>query len=142
MAELGVVASIVNIVDLTAKVAIAATKYAKKVKNVVEDMARIRDEVQQLHDVLEQLYKKSQEAQESNKASQQWQSIATLEKEEQPLAMTKMVLQSLLQQLDSRSISKVERLLWPRKAKKLEKDISVIVKQKKQFIDLLNIDAA
>ena len=34
MAELGVVASIVNIVDLTAKVAVAATRYAEKVKNV------------------------------------------------------------------------------------------------------------
>ena len=142
MAELGVVASIVNIADLTTKVAVAATKYAEKVKNVVEDMTRIRNEVQQLHDVLEQLREKSQKTKELDKASRQWQSIATLESEERPLAKTKAILQSLLQQLDPRSISKVERLLWPRKAKKLERDVALVVKQKEQFMDLLNIDAA
>lgn len=142
MAELGVVASIVNVVDLASKVTIAAAKYAEKVKNVSADMARIQSEVQHLHDVLQQLHEKSQNANISNAALKQWQSFAILDNKEASLVKSRTVLNSLLKQLDYPRLSRMDRLLWPVKVKKLERDLEIVTSQKNQYLDILSIDIA
>ena len=142
MAELGVVASIVNVVDLASKVTVAAAKYAEKVKNASADMAWIGSEVQHLHDILQQLHEKSQNVNKSNTALKQWQSFAAMENKEASLVKSRTVLNSLLKQLESIKLSKLDRLLWPVKVKKLEKDLEIVTRQKSQYMDILSIDVA
>ena len=142
MAELGVIASVINVVDLAAKVTITVAKYTEKVKNVALDMKRIAVEVQQLHDILQQLHEKSQRASKSNAALQQWQSFIILDQRQGSLTKSRTALSSILKQLNSLKLSKVDRLLWPIKARKLERDVEIIVSQKAQYLDILNIDAA
>ena len=142
MAELGAVASIVNIVDLASKVTVAAAKYADKVKNASTDMTRIRSEVQHLHDVLQRLHERSQNVNKSSRALKQWQSFAALDNKEACLVKSRTVLNSLLKQLDSLRLSKIDRLLWPVRAKKLQREVEIVTSQKNQYLDILNIDLA
>lgn len=115
---------------------------AEDTRDIEIDLKRIGVELEQLHSILQELRENLASALESDKALQQWQSSTISEEIEGYLTKLRTALNSLLQQASSLNLSKVDKVLWPIKASKLNRDVGVTTRQIKEYLDIIDYDIA
>lgn len=120
----------------------APAEDTRKAKDIEIDLKRIGVELEQLHSILQELRENLASALESDKALQQWQSSTISEEIEGYLTKLRTALNSLLQQASSLNLSKVDKVLWPIKASKLNRDVGVMTRQIKEYLDIIDYDIA
>lgn len=120
----------------------AAAEDTRKAKDVEIDGKRIGAELEQLQHIIQELQENLAFALKSDKALQQWQSSTISEEIEGYLTKLRTALNSLLQQATSLKLSKADIVLWPIKAFKLNRDVGVVTRQIKQYLDTIDNDIA
>ncbi|KAI9789761.1 MAG: hypothetical protein M1816_005800 [Peltula sp. TS41687] len=144
MAEIGLVASILTIVQIAEVVIGKAHEYGTSVKNAREDAAAIRSEVKDISSLLMKLRDVVEQAERSGSSLDQWPTLASIRLKGGHLDQSKSALDCLALELTSASgLAKwKERMLWPRKVRKLQQALEVVKKQKEFFQQALSIDQA
>jgi hypothetical protein len=142
MAEIGLAASVIAVIQIATAVTTQAYDYGQKVKNAKEDLEGINRALEDLKGILDQLKDLAQEAEASD---QPWPTLASLNKSDGPLNDCTIALGELVAQLplvNGTRAKFVERFKWAWKKGKVEKSLEAILKQKNVFIESLNVDQA
>jgi hypothetical protein len=143
MAEIGLAASIIAVIQISRTVITQAYKYGQSVKNAKKDIERIESELKDAESRLTKLQDLVDRAQKSGHPLDCWPTLVSMNQEDGPLSKCKLALNHLLVELapvDSWPAKMKERTLWPSKAIKVEKALQVIMQQKNSFIECLNIE--
>ena len=143
MAEIGLAASIIAVIQITASVTTQAYNYGVKFKNAKEDLDGVNRELGLVAQVLERLKTLAEKAERSGKALNTWPALLELRSNDGPLAKCNQALQDLRNELtppDSRRQKWSQRAKWAWKKEKVEKSLQTIVKQKLAFLELLSVD--
>lgn len=142
MADIGLVASIIAVIQITTAVTTQAYKYGHCVKNATNDIKEINDGLKDVENVLTKLKDLADRAKKSGEPLDKWPTLVSLNSANGPLLQCKLAMISLCTELAPVDgfAKYTERALWPRKKKKVEKCLDDIVKQKKIFIESLNVE--
>jgi hypothetical protein len=145
MAEIGLAASVIAVIQITTAVVTQAYKYGHSVKNAKEDLVLVDRELKDLNVILAKLEDLAQRAEKSGQSLEKWQSLTSLNKKDGPLENCKIALNELETQLTpaTGTTAKIaERAKWAWKKDKVKKTLNAILKQKEFFIESLNVDQA
>jgi hypothetical protein len=144
MAEIGLAASIIAVIQISQDVITRAYRYGKAVKSAAEDLRRIRNDLQQLQDILTKLENLAVRAENSGRPLALWPTLISLKTENGPLSQCQSALRLLEGELTpAEGLAKYgKRLIWPHKSKKVEKLVETMNAQKRYFLEALNIDDA
>lgn len=144
MAEISLTASIIAIVQISQAVFTQAYKYGTEVKNARKDTAVIESEVKDVYNLLIKLRDVVERAERSGTSLERWPTLASMKLKGGPLDQSKSALDCLLSELASanRFAKLTERMLWPRKRKRVQEALQVLKKQKEFFQQALNIEQA
>ena len=143
MAEIGLAASIIAVIQISQKVITQAYKYGQSVKNAKKDVERIESELKDVGNRLAELQDLANRAEKSGRPLDCWPTLASMNQKDGPLPKCKSALSCLLAELtlvDSGWARIKERASWPNKVAKIEKSLEAIVQQKNSFIEALNIE--
>jgi hypothetical protein len=144
MAEIGLAASVIAVIQISQSVITQAYKYGQAVKNAKKDIERIESEIKDISNVLIKLRDLAHRAERSGRSLDHWPTLASMRQKGGPLSECELSLNCLLTELapvDGLARIK-ERALWPHKMKKVEKTLQTITQGKKYFIETLNIEQA
>ena len=142
MEALGVAASIIAVVQIATEVGKVAVKYGEAVKNAKKDIEEIDGQLQDLRAILTKLKGVADRAVKSGEPLEKWPTLVSLNSDGGALVQCRTALIALQMELalvDGSSKYK-ERVLWPRKKKKVETGLDNIKKQKMIFLESLNIE--
>ena len=144
MAEIGLVASIIAVLQISAKVTSLLSEYGTAIKHASGDLRRIESEVNNISSLLRKVENMAKRLKERGCSSEQWSSLSSLEGG--PIDSVRSALRTLEEQLRpvnslNEFIKLRERLRWPGKLKKIEKALGAAREQKKFFEAALGIDA-
>ncbi|KAL9607602.1 MAG: hypothetical protein Q9167_007497 [Letrouitia subvulpina] len=131
MSVIGEAASIITVVELSAKVIGQCIEYSTKVKDAREDINRLRDEVTLLHDVLTRIHDLLDSENSADLAI-----FNHLNRKEGPLTQSKNRLEQILLRLDGKRSMKplsLRALKWPFTSKEIEKIVSGIRDERGTF---------
>jgi hypothetical protein len=144
MAEIGLAASIIAVIQISEDVITRAYNYGKAVKNAENDINRINKDLQDIRDILTKLEKLAKRTENAGKPPTLWRTLISLKEENGPLCHCESALRSLQGELaPAEGLAKFKRrLLWPRKAKEVGELVEIINAQKKYFLEALAIDGA
>jgi len=145
MAEIGLVASIIAVLQISEDVITRAYKYGKAVTNAEKDLERIRNELKDINGILTKLKDLATRAEKSGQSLNLWPTLDLLNKANGPLSQCESALKRLEEQLApvDGDLAKLRmRIQWPNKAKKVGKIIDTITQQKKYFMEAIDIDHA
>ncbi|KAH0563191.1 hypothetical protein GP486_002237 [Trichoglossum hirsutum] len=137
MAEIGLAASIIAVIQISRTVIAQAYKYGQSVKNAKKDIERIESELKDVESRLTKLQDLVDKAQESGHPLDCWPTLVSMNQEDGPLSKCKLALNCLLAELapvDSWRAKMKERTTWPNKVTKVEKALEAIMQQKNSFI--------
>jgi len=143
IAALGLVSSIIAVLDLATTVGKQVYKYGNAVKNAKEDINLIVGNLNELVEVLSKLKCIAEQAEKGGKSLKNWPTLASLIQVDGPLTKCKADIGDLQAQLlpvDGWVKQKLERGLWPKKRKQVQKTIKRIEKRKDKFMRYLSID--
>lgn len=140
MSGIEIIGLVLNASDVSFRVISAAVEYGQKVKGAARQTEAIQDEVQDVSKMLDSLHLRAKEAKESNDALQQWPSLKDIDGRGSPLMQIRLELNVLLDLLNTKKMSKIEQLLWPRKLKKVERSLHLIAKQKEVLMQKMTVD--
>ena len=138
MAELGLVANVIAVVDLSAKIASSCYQYSRDVKDVKADIERFQREIERVSKLLRHVQALVEGADKT--------SLLTSEQLKNALAECKMELQQLNALLDPRKGRTVMRkfglraLKWPFKSREVDKAITSLVCSRATISDALQVD--
>jgi hypothetical protein len=144
MAELGIAASIIAVIQVSKTVIKETHTYGQTVKNAKKDSKRIRGEVKDIGNILIKLRDLAHRAENSNRSLDYWPTLASIKQKGGPLSECELALNCLLQELAPASgwgIIK-GRFLWSLKMKKIENALQAIARQRKFFMEALNVEQA
>ena len=145
MAEIGLAASIISVIQIVEDVITRAYKYGKAVKRAEKDLERIRNELKDINGILTKLKDLATRPEKSGQPSILWSTLDLLNKANGPLSQCESALKRLEEQLApvDGDLAKLRmRIQWPNKAKKVGKIIDTITQQKKYFMEAIDIDHA
>jgi uncharacterized phage infection (PIP) family protein YhgE len=145
MAEIGLAASVIAVIQITAAVTTQVYNYGQNVKNAKEDLESINRELEDLEKALHKLQDLAQRAEASGLPLERWPTLVSLNESDGPLKDCKIALTELKSQLTpgkGKMSWFAERLKWPHKKGKVEKSLQSILKQKDAFIKSLDLDLA
>lgn len=144
MAEIGLAASIIAVIQISEDVITRAYKYGKAVKNAEKDIKQLNEDLQDVQNILKKLETLAKRTESSGRPLTLWPTLISLKEENGPLSQCKSALESLQKELAPiEGYSKFTRSLqWPRKAKSVGKLVEKTNAQKKYFLEALNIDEA
>ena len=140
MSGVEIIGLVLNASDVSFRVISAAVDYGQKVKGAARQTEAIRNEVQDVSKMLDNLHLRAKEAKESKDALKHWLSLKEIDSRGSPLTQIRLELNVLLDLLSARKMSKIEQLLWPRKLKKIEKSLCLIAKQKEVLMQNMTVD--
>lgn len=143
MAELGVAASVIAVIQLTAEVGKRLTQYGISVKNAAKDIREIKSRLKGIEAVLQKLNELAKRVEKSGLPLERWPTLLPLESSEGPIKQTERAMVSLREKLvlvDGTKKMLAERLKWPMKKKRVEGDVDAIEKQKLVFMELLRVE--
>jgi hypothetical protein len=143
MAEIGLAASIIQVIQIAASVTTQAYNYGVKFKNAKKDLDGVNRELGLVGQVLDRLKTLAEEAELSGKALNTWPALLELGSDNGPLAKCNQALLDLRTELtppDSLRERLSQRAKWAWKKEKVEKSLQTIVKQKLAFLELLSVD--
>ena len=143
MAEIGLAASIIAVIQISRTVITQAYKYGQSVKNARKDIERIESELKDVDNQLTKLQDLVDRVEKSGRPLDCWPTLASMNQEDGPLSKCKLALNFLLAELtpaDGWRAKVKERVLWPNKVAKVEKALEAIMQQKTYFIEALNIE--
>ena len=142
MAEIGLAASIVAVIQIATAVTKQAYKYGQCVKNATKDIEKIDSQLKDVENILTKLKDLADRATQSGKPLDKWPTLVSLNSADGPLAQCRLALILLRDELAPVGgfAKYAERALWPRKKKRVEKCLDDIEKQKKIFIESLNLE--
>lgn len=133
MEGLGAAASVIAVIDLSAKIAQTCSQYIKEVKNVENDVKRLQEETNNLHAILEDVGQLL-EGPESTRLKSSQKLENALKESLANLQFLMRKLESLEQKLHSggtryriKSRMGLTALKWPFSSKEMEKAIREIV---------------
>ena len=138
MAELGLGANVIAVVDLSAKIASSCYQYSRDVKDAKADIERFEREIERVSKLLRHVQALLEGADET--------SLSTSDELKNALAECKMELQQLNALLDSGKGRKVMRkfglraLKWPFKSREVDKAINSLGRSRATISDALQID--
>jgi uncharacterized phage infection (PIP) family protein YhgE len=144
MAEIGLAASIIQLLQIGEDVITRAYKYGKAVTNAEKDLERIRNELKDLNSILTKLKDLATRPENSGQPLTLWSSLDLL-KANGPLSQYESALKRLDEQLapvDGHLAKWKMRMQWPNKAKEVGKIIETITQQKRYFMEAIVIDHA
>jgi hypothetical protein len=144
MAEIGLAASILTVIQISEDVITRAYKYGKAVKNAENDINKVNKDLQDVRNILTKLETLAKQAESSGRPLTLWPTLISLKEENGPLSQCKSALISLQGELaPAEGWAKFRRRLqWPHKAKDVGKLVEIINAQKKYFLEALSIDGA
>ena len=144
MTEIGLVASIIAVIQISQDVITRAYKYGKAVKNAKEDMERAADNIKDLQNTLTKLKDLAERAETSSRPLTLWPTLESLRKKDSPLPKCQSDLESLQPGLAPVSLWKRSRARaqWPHKVKEINQTLQSITRQKELLREALNIDQA
>jgi hypothetical protein len=143
MAEIGLAASIIAVIQITASVTTQAYNYGVKFKNAKDDLGEVNRELGHVAQVLDRLKTLAEKVERSGKALDTWPALVELRSDDGPLAKCNQALLDLKDKLtppDSLRQKLSQRAKWAWKKEKVEKSLQTIVKQKLAFLELLSVD--
>ncbi len=143
MAEIGLAASIIAVIQIAASVTTQAYNYGVKFKNARKDLNGVNRELGLVGQVLNRLKTLAEEAERSGKALNTWPALVQLRSDDGSLAKCNQALLDLRTELtppDSLRECVSQRAKWASKKEKVEKSLQTIVKQKLAFLELLSVD--
>jgi len=142
MAEIGLAASIIAVIQISEDVITHAYKYGKAVKNAENDINKINEDLKGVQDILKKLENLAERAENSERPS--WPTLISLIEENGPLSQCKSALRSLKGELAPAEglVKLTRRLQWPHKAKNVRTLVEKINTQKEYFLKALSIDEA
>ena len=148
MAEIGLAAAIITVIQISASVGKLAYTYGEDVKNAKEDMNTIvndMDDPQKTLNTLTELAKRAEEAKKQGYPIRNWETFISLNGPTGHLQECTMALESLRKQLELHVKSYftervMGRVKWPREKEKLHKSLDVIRKQKAAFLECIELD--
>ena len=144
MAEIGLAASIIAVIQISQEAITRVYQYGTAVRNAKEDMDRVADEIEKLKDTLVKLRDIAQNAEASGQPLTCWPTLVSLQAQDDPLQKCLADLKTL--QLEPAPEGRLERVIaraqWPLKHRGIEKQLRVIVGRKDRLIEALNIDQA
>ena len=142
MAEIGLAASVIAVIQISQSVITQAYKYGQAVKNAKKDIQKIESEMKDIGNVLIKFRDLAHRAERSGRSLDHWPTLVSMRQKGGPLSECESSLNCLLAELapvDGWARMK-ERALWPHKMKKVEKALQTITEGKKYFIEALNIE--
>jgi hypothetical protein len=143
MAEIGLAASIIAVIQITLSVTTQAYNYGLKVKNAKEDLEGINRELGHVGEVLEKLKTLAERAEKSNKSLDSWPALVALYGDKGPLTICSQALMDLKSELTPASGIQAKfspRAKWAWKKERVEKALETITQQKMAFLELLSVD--
>jgi hypothetical protein len=143
MAEIGLAASIIAVIQIAASVTTQAYNYGVKFNNAKEDLDGVNRELGHVAQALERLKTLAEKAERSGNALNTWPALHELRCDDGPLAKCNQALLDLGTELippDSLRNKFSQRAKWAWKKEKVEKSLQTIVKQKLAFLELLSVD--
>jgi hypothetical protein len=142
MAEIGLTASIIAVIQISQTVITQAYKYGQTVKNAKKDIKRIEGELKDVDNVLRKLRDLAHRVEKLGRSLDHWPTLVSMKQKDGPLSKCESALNSLLAELapvDGWAKMR-ERALWPHKMKKVEKALRTITQQKGSFMEALKIE--
>jgi hypothetical protein len=143
MAEIGLAASIIAVIQIAASVTTQAYNYGVKFKNAKNDLERFNRKLSKVSQVLDRLKALAEEVERSGKALNTFPALAELRSDDGPLAKCNQALLDLKTELnppDGRRERLSQRAKWAWKKGKVEKSLDTIVEQKSAFLELLSVN--
>ena len=140
MSGLEIIALVLNASDISCKVIAAAIDYGKKVRIASRQTEEIKNEVQKVSKLLDDLHARAEKAEESGSPLRQWPSLKDIDSKGSPMMQIKLELKIVLDLLSTKKASKIEHLLWPRKAKKVEKSMQSVIEQREALVQRIMVD--
>lgn len=142
MAEIGLAASIIAVIQITASVAKQAHKYGQSVKNSKEDMARILDQLKDVESILVKLKDLVDRETKDGKPLDSWPILLSLNNPDGALEQCKLAMTALCDELTpAEGFAKyTQRARWPLTKKKVEQRLEGIEKSKSIFLSLLSVE--
>lgn len=142
MAEIGLAASIIAVVQITTSVAMQAYKYGQSVKSASKDIAKVLDQLKEVEDSLTKLKNLVSQAEMLEKPLKSWPTLVALSSPNGALQQCNLTMATLNANLRLQEGSReiFERARWPIKKKKVEQCLKDIVTQKNIFIESLNVE--
>ncbi|RDL42520.1 Uncharacterized protein BP5553_02499 [Venustampulla echinocandica] len=143
MAEIGLAASIIAVIQITTVVATNVVKYGQSVKKAKQDVAKIQAELGDVEQILQKLKDLVNQATTgAEKPVDSWPSLNSLSSPDGALEQCKLALSAL-----SAKLTPVEgfakyrhRALWPSKKKDVERCLEDIRTHKSKLFELLNAE--
>lgn len=132
------VASVIALLEISAKVVILCIEYHSKVKKAAEDIKRLQSEIE----VLDSILKKLRDVLLTQGTDQMLLTTSLSE----PLNICSSVLQELENRLNLTKSKKamsrygIRALKWPFESKDIDENIEILEQQKSTFSLILNID--
>jgi hypothetical protein len=143
MAELGLVASVIAVIQVTTAVTTQAYEYGKRFKNAKDDLEKMNRELAEVAHILDKLKCLAKRAESSGKSLEHWPTLVTIIGHDGPLKQCLQALNNLLAELSpasSRGIEITERFKWIWKKERVEYAARIISMQKMAFIESLEVD--
>ena len=143
MAEIGLAASIIAVIQIASAVTTQAYNYGIQFKNAKEDMDAVNQELGHVSQVLDRLKNLAERAEKSGKPMETWPALLALGADDGPLVKCNQGLKELRSTLnppDGIRATLSQRVKWASKKDKVEKSLQTIVGQKIAFLELLSID--
>ena len=140
MSGLEIIALVLNASDISGKLIAAAIEYGRKVRVASKQTEEIKNETQNISKLLDDLQARVEKAKESGSPLHQWPSLRNIDSKSSPLMQIKLELEVVLELLSTKKASKIEHLLWLRKAKKVEKSMQSITKHREALVQTMMIE--
>lgn len=141
MAEIGLAASVIAVIQITAAVTTQAYNYGRDVKNAKQDLEDINRELKELEGILSKLEDLAQQAKVSGQTLESWPALASLgdgRLKEWEIVLTR--LKGQLAPVNGTWAKLVEPVRWARKKRKAVKSLGDVLKQKNAYIESLGMD--
>ncbi|CAG8957981.1 hypothetical protein HYFRA_00000324 [Hymenoscyphus fraxineus] len=143
MAELGVAASVIAVIQITAEVGKQLTQYGKAVKNAAKDVENIQNRLASIETILHKLDDLAKRVEKSGLPLETWPTLVPLGSSNGPLKETEksmMALHAKIASVDGINKSLTERIKWPLKKKRVEEYLENIEQQKRIFMEFLKVE--
>jgi len=142
MAEIGLAASIIAVIQITASVVKQAHKYGQSVKTASGDMARILDQLKDVERILGKLKDLVDRETKAGKPLDSWPTLVCLNSPDSALEHCRLAMTALCVDLTpAEGFAKyTQRARWPLTKKKVKQRLERVEKSKSIFLTLLNVE--
>jgi hypothetical protein len=142
MAEIGLAASIIAVIQITTSVTKQAYEYGQSVKNATKDIAKIQGQVKDVESILVKLKDLVDRATKERESLDSWPTLVAINKPSGALEKCRLAMTTLCTELTpAEGLAKYkQRDSWPLKKKRIDQVLQNIMAQKDIFIALLSVE--